>query len=291
MSAFVAFWTHYVRQGLKLLFPASRHPLLVDRTPYGLPVPRTRHRVVREEELAGRKLLVGGDVHGCCDELRELLDKCDSRDPSRVCVLFVGDLVNKGPKSVEVVRLVRELGALCVRGNHDEVSLIALQRDREGEEPLPDKFQWMKELTEEEIEWLSELPFTLHLPSRKIIITHAGLVPGVPIQSQRMNDLLHMRDVHFDITTLTYSGLKKPTPGSQPWSETWEGPDHVYFGHDAKRQYQSHQFATGLDTGCVYGGHLTAVFPEEGNRKVQVKAHQVYKNPTGGRTPAIKDNN
>lgn len=243
-----------------------------------------------EEELAGRKLLVVGDVHGCYDELNELLKKCESCDSSRVCILFVGDLVNKGPKSVEVVRLVRKLGGYCVRGNHDELSLSAWQRDREEEEPLINRFQWMKELTEEEMQWLSELPFTLHIPSREIIVTHAGLVPGVAIQSQRMEDMLHMRDVHFDIGTLTYSGLRNPTPSSQPWAEAWEGPDHVYFGHDAKRYFQSHQFATGLDTGCVYGGHLTAVFPEEGNRKVQVKAHKVHKNPKtpyNGTPPAI----
>ena len=289
MSAFVALLTHYVRQGFKNLFPASRHPLLVDRTPYKIPVPLIKHRVVSEDEIAGRKLLIIGDVHGCCDELEELLNTCDARDSSRVCVVFVGDLVNKGPKSAEVVRLARELRALSVRGNHDEVSLLAWQKHLDKEETLPQKFQWMTRLTEEDLQWLRGLPFTLHFPKRKILVTHAGLVPGVNLASQTMDNMLHMKDVDFDDKTLTYVGIRKPSLSTQPWAEAWEGPDHVYFGHDAKRFFQSYRYTTGLDTGCVYGGHLTAVFPEENNRRVQVKAHRVHQRTTCKRMLRLLD--
>lgn len=69
----------------------------------------------------GRTLVVG-DVHGCVAELRALLDVVDF-DGARDNLVFVGDLVNKGPSSLAVVRLARELGALGVRGNHDERAL------------------------------------------------------------------------------------------------------------------------------------------------------------------------
>lgn len=276
------FCSHYLRQGLKQLFPTSRHPYLVNRTPYGLPVPKLLHHTLTEEDIAGRTLVVVGDVHGCCDEFEELLEKCNGLDSSQTCLIVVGDLVNKGPKSAEVVRLAMQLGAYAVRGNHDEVSLFAWQKYNEGVEELPQSFDWMKQLNKEELEWLSELPFTLHIPSRQIIVSHAGLVPGVNINSQKLTDLLHMRDVEFDAKTLTYSGLRKPKELSEPWAEVWEGPEHIYFGHDAKRLLQKYDFATGLDTGCVYGGHLTAVFPEENNKIVQVKAHKVYRDTKEG---------
>ena len=216
-----------------------------------------------------------GDIHGCYDELVELLDKCNGRDPN-LCVIFVGDLMNKGPKSVEVVRLVRGMGAYCVRGNHDEVSLREWQKYWEGGIPLSDDYQWLKSFSNDDLVWVSELPYTISIPSKNIIVVHAGLVPGVGLECQHLDDLLHMRDVLFAPLSSKWTGYKKPHVDSVPWASAWPGPEHVYFGHDARRFFQSYDHATGLDTGCVYGGKLTAVFPLEGGRTVQVKSHRIY---------------
>ena len=276
MSAFIGCCVHFFRNTLKQFFPGSRHPFLVDRTPYGLPVPLVEHRVVPEEEIQDRRLLIVGDVHGCYDELVQLLDMCNARDPN-VCVAFVGDIINKGPNSPQVVQLVRELGGYCVRGNHDEVSLREWQRHKEEEESLAPSFQWLNELSKEEIDWLFNLPFTLRFPSRQVLLVHAGAVPGVEIAHQKQENLLHMRDVVFDVKSLSFSGYKKAQPDSQPWAQAWEGPDHIYFGHDARRYFQSYQYATGLDTGCVYGGYLTGVFTDKPDTPIQVQAKSVYK--------------
>ena len=272
MATLLAYTIHALRSGLKWVFPQSRHSFLVDRTPYQLPVPLVKHATVNEDELAGRKLLVVGDVHGCYDELVELLDICNGRSPD-VCVVFVGDLINKGPKSAEVVKLVREMNAYSVRGNHDECSLYTWQCYQEGKEPLPPKFEWMRQLSKEDLEWLSQLPYTLRFPSRKILVVHAGLVPGVELENQSLHNLLHMRYVSFNNKTLRFFGHDDPNEDTQPWAETWDGLYHVYFGHNARQFFQDRRKATGLDTACVYGGSLTAVFPGEGNRKVEVKSH------------------
>lgn len=249
--------------------------LVGKRSPYGLPLPAVKHRIISEEELGGRNIVIIGDVHGCCDELNELLDKCNARGPD-VCVLYVGDLMNKGPKSAEVIKLVRKTGAYCVRGNHDEVSLREWQTSCETGEPLPDKFNWFNKLSGEDLRWAFQLPYIISIPSKKITVVHAGLVPGVELDEQDPNNLIHMRDVKYDSETSRWIGKKKVSEESDPWASKWPGPEHVYFGHDAKRFYQSYPFATGLDTGCVYGGKLTAVFPLEGGRLVEVKSHHVH---------------
>lgn len=282
MAAAAAVLTHLFRSTLKYFFPTSRHSFLIDRGPYGVPLPARKHQVISEEELRGKNLLVIGDVHGCYDELVELLDKCNGRDPN-VCVVFVGDLMNKGPKSAQVVQLVREMGAYCVRGNHDEVALREWQRYCEGGK-LSDQFQWLKSLSEDDLKWVSELPYTISIPSKNIIVVHAGLVPGVELEHQNLNHFLHLRDVLLDVHSLKWTGFKAACEGSVPWASAWPGPEHVYFGHDALRFFQRHDYATGLDTGCVYGGKLTGVFPFEGGRTVQVEAHAAYHKPGKIRT-------
>ena len=282
MTAFVAFCVHHVRQLLTRTFPRSRHSLLVERTPYGLPVPKTIHRTISEEELGGRKLVVIGDVHGCYDELMELLKICNTDD--NVCPVFVGDLVWKGPYSAEVIKLIRSLDCYCVRGNSDEVAMLSWQRYVEGEDQeLDKKGKWLLQLSNEDIEWLFSLPYTLSFPSRQTVVVHAGLVPGVDLESQSLDNMLHLRDVTFDSKSLTFSGHVKYQPNGQPWAHAWGGPEQVYFGHDARRFFQSYPYATGIDLGCVYGGHLAAVVPDRDNELIKVKAHQAYQKTSENR--------
>ena len=278
MAALVSCAINFVRTSFKYFFPQSKNSFPIDRSPYGLPLLARRHQIISEDELANRRLVIIGDVHGCYDELVELLDKCHARDGNSLPI-FVGDLVNKGPKNAAVVKLVRSLGAYCVRGNHDEVVLREWQRHQDGTQ-MRGEFHWLNELSNEDLDWMFALPYTISIPSRKMVIVHAGLIPNVPIEEQDLDCLIHIRDVTYDVNTAAWTGSKKSTSSSQPWASVWAGPQHVFFGHDAVRLFQDYEFATGLDTGCVYGGSLTAVIPEAmGRSVVQVKSHAIYKNP------------
>jgi bis(5'-nucleosyl)-tetraphosphatase (symmetrical) len=77
--------------------------------------------IVHASQLKERVLVVG-DVHGCLDELKALLEKANFSD-GRTTVVLVGDVCNKGPKCAETVSFCRENNFLCVRGNHDHAAL------------------------------------------------------------------------------------------------------------------------------------------------------------------------
>lgn len=84
------------------------------------PLLKQRHLVLSGSDIKSRVVIVG-DVHGCFDELRRLLEQC--KVDENTTVILVGDLVNKGPYSAEVVAYARKNGILSVRGNHDEALL------------------------------------------------------------------------------------------------------------------------------------------------------------------------
>lgn len=227
--------------------------------------------------MVARTLIVG-DVHGCIDELEKLLAHVALTPADRL--VMVGDLVAKGPDSVGVVRRLRALDAESVLGNHD-AALLRYQRARLAGEDPPDSNDALKKvarkLSDDDWAWLEALPYTIAIPEHGALVVHAGLVPGVAIAKQKPEDMLSMRSIRPDGTAT------KRIEEGVPWASRWVGPPHVYFGHDAVRGLQRHPFATGLDTGCVYGGRLTACVlpagaPREGEL-VSVKAKRVYAEP------------
>ena len=258
---------------IKNLLPGNN--AVIRRSPYGVMLPRLQHALMTEEDIGGRNLLVIGDVHGCYDELRELLEQQNiSEESNNTCIIFVGDLINKGPKNAQVVKLARKLRAYSVRGNHDEVCLLEWEKAQQKNGQLSDRFRWMNQLTPQDIQWLYNMPYTISIPSRNFIIVHAGLLPGHALIEQDPEDMLTMRNI-----VENESGEGYVTTNSDKgvcWASRWEGPSHVYFGHDARRLLQQHRYATGLDTGCVYGGHLTAVYPLS-STLVSIKAHTIHK--------------
>ncbi|RDD38036.1 Bis(5'-nucleosyl)-tetraphosphatase, symmetrical [Trichoplax sp. H2] len=247
-------------------------------SPYHLHLPPRIHITLDEEETRNKRILIIGDVHGCLQELKQLLTLAGAYQPN-TCIVFTGDLINKGPDNVQVVRFVRQLGAYCVRGNHDEYSLLQYERGfYTNRNPY---FDWMEQLSEDDLQFLYNLPYTISIPSINGLIVHAGLVPNVKLHQQRLADLLELRNVNQDETNSNhYVGSSKIDRG-QPWAQTWPGPLHIYFGHDARRGLQLYPFATGLDTGCCYGGSITAVVvnPDLTRQFYNIKAKQVYRQP------------
>jgi hypothetical protein len=198
-----------------------------------------------------KRILVVGDVHGCFDELRRLLDRAKLSSGSEV--FLVGDLVNKGPESIAVVRFCRENDITAVMGNHDDYVLrcIAARRRGDDREFSEGARKIAKKIADEDAAWLKAMPLWIRIPGQRAVVVHAGIIPGRSLPDQKRENLLTIRSIRPDGT-----GSKRIDEG-EPWASLHRGPSHVYFGHDAVRGLQRWKYATGLDTGCVYGGRLS----------------------------------
>jgi len=126
---------------------------------------------------------VVGDIQGCFDSLVSLLD-CVKFDPNSDTLYCVGDLVNRGPKSLETLRFLKSLGGSVqpVLGNHD-LHLISCYygiRQLKTNDTANDVLK--ADDAEELILWLRQLPLAIHIPESNVFISHAGLYPGWTIK-------------------------------------------------------------------------------------------------------------
>jgi len=246
-----------------------------------------------------------GDVQGCYDELQALLERVGF-DRARDRLWFVGDLVNRGPKSLEVLRFVRELGdrVVAVLGNHD----LHLLTQHEGFERKrkDDTFDDVlgapdaKEL----VDWVRTRPM-MHVEGHYAMV-HAGLLPQWTIEKsallareveqalraagyrdflanmygskpERWEDSLsgwdRLRVIVNAMTRMRFctpagamefqsNGIEPPA-GYAPWYEAREDKRCVVFGHWSARGLRLTERIAALDTGCVWGGPLTALRLED----------------------------
>lgn len=212
--------------------------------------------------MASRTIVVG-DIHGCYDELMELVEKVGLAEDDRV--VSVGDLITKGPKSREVLELfMTDARFTTVIGNHD----LALRRKWNGEEIELKAAQkeTHKELKGEKDAYASffnRLPFTIDLGTH--LVVHAGLRPNVELYSQTTGDLTRLR---------TLGGDRESDEGT-PWYHVYYGEKTVLFGHWPAPEPRRGKKAIGLDTGCVYGHTLTAYIIET-DEFVTVEAKRAY---------------
>ncbi len=203
-----------------------------------------------------RTILVG-DIHACLQELEDLLAYVGYRGDDRVVV--VGDVVVRGPEPHGTVALLRRIGARGVRGNHED-RLLRWKSASDAKRQAPPIGGMTKRtadaLRPRDWEFIASLPLWLDLPEHGVRVVHAGLVPGIPIERQEERALLSMR-------SLDARGAPIVERGGASWAHRWEGPEHVVFGHHAKEEPEIARLATGIDTGCVYGGRLTAMVLRE----------------------------
>ena len=248
--------------------------------------------------MPGVRWLVG-DVQGCARELDDLLVQARF-DAARDELWCLGDLVNRGPDSLEAARLWRDVGGHGLLGNHDVYALLAdsgrRKRKRDTLDALfaaPDR--------DELLGRIRALPVLAFLPGSNgalsVWVVHAGIDPrwrDLHEAEEQIHagphddDWLQSADVTFAtcVRCCTAQGERcrhsGPPDGCPepfgPWDRFYGGKSLVVHGHWARRGYYRGERTLGLDSGCVYGGELTGWCQEE-DRIVQVPSRAAGSGP------------
>jgi predicted kinase len=251
-------------------------------------------RVEREPSWTDKSAVHGpfdiiGDVHGCQRELAELLGKLGYASdggvpahPAGRTAVFLGDLVDRGPDTPGVLRTVMGMvaagSALCVPGNHEAKLLRALRgRDVTVSHGLAQSLAQLaaepSEFRDRVVAFLDGLISHYVLDGGRLVVAHAGL--PAPMHG-RASAAVRAFALYGDTTGETDEfGL----PVRYPWAQDYRGRAAVVYGHTPVAEPAWVNNTICLDTGCVFGGRLTALrYPER--ELVSVPAAQVYYQPT-----------
>ena len=230
----------------------------------------------------GRRIYAIGDVHGRFDLLGELITRICSREGPfgtvGLTILLLGDLIDRGPKSAQVINLVRKSAqvfpeVITLKGNHEDAMVAAWRGDREA------LASWLEfggtdtllsfgvdravldsgdidalistlrvSVPEETIDWLDSLP--LNYACGDYLFVHAGIRPGLPLDQQEPADFLWIRDEFLEYVAS-------------------HGPMIVH-GHTISDEVDFRRNRIGVDIGAYQSGRLAALRLEGTQRKVVI---------------------
>lgn len=220
-----------------------------------------------------KRLIFCGDLHGCIEEFEELL-KTLQYNSEQDRLILLGDLTDRGPASAECVKKARELNLEAVCGNHDYKLLQAFKYDKTK------KYYYAKYLSQDDVEYLKNLPFYIKLPD--VWAVHAGVKPNLPLEDQTKDDLLYLRYTDENRKFISLRQIHKGLANNAIfWTKFGPFQSNVVYGHNVYmnepniEKFDNGTACYGIDTGCCFGGTLTALIWDS-KEIIQVKAKKEY---------------
>ncbi|GIO20815.1 bis(5'-nucleosyl)-tetraphosphatase PrpE [asymmetrical] [Oceanobacillus oncorhynchi subsp. incaldanensis] len=225
------------------------------------------------------KLDIIGDIHGCLDELLDLLDKLKYHQNNGIYshphgnkIVFIGDITDRGPDSIAVIRLVYQLVmeqkiAYYVPGNHcNKLYRFFLGnrvQEKHGLETTVAEWKSLNESQQMDIQekfmtLYEKAPLYLHFEDMKLVVAHAGI----------KEHLIGQKDGHTKSFVL-YGDVTGQTdhqgkPIRRDWAKHYRGEPWIVYGHTPVIEPRQINRTINIDTGCVFGNKLTAFqFPEQ----------------------------
>lgn len=216
------------------------------------------------------RIIAIGDVHGCSAELETLLEQLQPTESD--FLIQLGDLVNRGPDSAGCIRLARRYHIKCLLGNHEK-RLLRYHWSKEDSLLKKYDFDTLEQLSRDDWEFIESMPLFQHDPYTQTVFVHAGFYPQGAIPWFRQS-----AEILTEIQVLdpqNRPAKRSQAPDGTPWADLWNGPPFILYGHTPRDRVYRRRWSLGIDTSCVYGGHLTAcILP--GLEIIQVKAERTY---------------
>ncbi len=226
------------------------------------------------------RTIIYGDIHGCLDEFQALRLKLDVRSKDRE--ISIGDLLDRGPHSCEVVRYARENKIELVLGNHEDKYIRHKKYSDKKVNPVvmdEVKSKIFAGLSDEDFEYLQKASYFMKIDN--LTLLHAGITNAIDLDSatsKQLKQIIRIRYLNKEHKMLSLDNHKE---NHVFWSEVYNGEQGVIvYGHEAFEDVKIDTFSFGIDTGCVYGNKLTALVihdtrdPMNNYEIVQVQSRQ-----------------
>ena len=220
------------------------------------------------------RTIVIGDVQGCKGDLVRLLNECKVTANDRV--ILAGDIVDRGPDSagcVEYAMHREQVQGSCaaILGNHDDRHIFYEDElNRTGRLPsMPHTHEaTRRQLNQEHYDYMRSLPLFIRLPEHDAVVVHAGVYPGYPIEEQSRRHLLHIQMIRpynddgtptHDMRSVWPSKVPPGEAGWKFWTNFWDGPERIIFGHSVFDVPLITDKVAGIDGGVCFGLSLHAL--------------------------------
>jgi Calcineurin-like phosphoesterase len=228
-------------------------------------------------QCRGKKVVIIGDIHGCYDELSELLDAIDWSPQSHILIL-TGDLIDRGPKIRETLMFAMNTPSVYslmsnheqkllryLRGHHVQTNALVKTIEQCGEAFLRDPSF---------LTWLESLPWIVRYSDSSYVI-HAGIRPDRPINGQEKGHCIYIRTWNPKTKKISNEGID---PWWYEYPYLYSSQRHhsapsikIFFGHKPHGKAWVSHWACALDGGVVFGGKLRAYVENKGILEINAK--------------------
>lgn len=212
-----------------------------------------------------KRTIIYGDLHGCLEEFKELRLKVNPLEHDQE--IAIGDILDRGPSSTELLKYIRENKISSILGNH-EYKYVRYKKHQDNfiknniKNPIVldnEQLKIFNNLTNEDFEYLKSLPFFIKVGN--LVLIHAGITNKINLLSAKKRELentLWIRALDENQTPLSLENTNQIN--AKFWSEYYDGNQgFIVYGHNRFDDVKIDKYAIGIDTGCVYGNKLTAL--------------------------------